>query len=219
MGELGSRWACTSCFHSNDSADPFCGACRLPRNSKSNQTTSDTPSGMELTSAITVTLVALFLSGLLLVAVSLFGGKMVSIVTNAYAKLSSTPRPEANPVPTIEMSSSSNTSVRFQPTVPLLREVEPTPSVPSLKIPEISAFDRPSIKPAVRSTATVISENANLRVGPSMTGELIMTIPQGSSVKILRQTGPWFRVSFGSTKGWLHGNTIEFELDESPNVY
>lgn len=57
-------------------------------------------------------------------------------------------------------------------------------------------------------TATVISENANIRLTPDTFGEVLETMEYGSTVEVVRQKGPWFQVKFDGTTGWMHGNTI-----------
>ena len=58
-------------------------------------------------------------------------------------------------------------------------------------------------------TATVISENANLRGTPTEKGKVIDTIAQNASLEILKQRGAWFLVQSTDYVGWMHGNTIK----------
>ena len=64
------------------------------------------------------------------------------------------------------------------------------------------------------STAEVISENANLRKTSDQNAEVVLELPQGTSVTVLKQRGAWFLVQAASQQGWLHGNTIKL-LDKN----
>ena len=64
------------------------------------------------------------------------------------------------------------------------------------------------IKDKAEKTAKVISENANLRKTPSSAGEVLETLPEGASVKVIKQKGAWFLVRSAAQSGWIHGNTI-----------
>ncbi len=57
-------------------------------------------------------------------------------------------------------------------------------------------------------SATVVSENANLRKTADSDGEVIQTVPEDAEIEVIRQKGAWFYVSAGGQTGWLHGNTI-----------
>ena len=65
--------------------------------------------------------------------------------------------------------------------------------------------------------AEVISENANLRKTSDQTGEVIIELPQGTTVKVLKQKGAWFLVQAAAEQGWLHGNTIKLIEDNQVN--
>lgn len=58
-------------------------------------------------------------------------------------------------------------------------------------------------------SATIIVENANLRGTASQTGRVVATLPNGSEVETIKQTGVWFLVQSPEYVGWLHGNTIK----------
>lgn len=68
---------------------------------------------------------------------------------------------------------------------------------------------------AYSQTASVISENANLRGTPTSKGKVIYTLQKGSKLEVIKQKGAWFLVQHSDYIGWLHGNTIR--LDESPS--
>jgi hypothetical protein len=57
-------------------------------------------------------------------------------------------------------------------------------------------------------SATIIVENANLRGTPNQTGTVVTTLPNGSAIEVIKQTGAWFLVQSPEYVGWLHGNTI-----------
>lgn len=68
--------------------------------------------------------------------------------------------------------------------------------------------------PKRSQVATVISENANLRVSPDALGEVLEIVPYGETVEVVRQRGPWFEVRYAENRGWMHGNTIQ--LSDKP---
>jgi uncharacterized protein YgiM (DUF1202 family) len=57
-------------------------------------------------------------------------------------------------------------------------------------------------------TARVISENANLRETPSITGLAEGEVSEGTVVKILDEKLPWYVVRVGDRVGWMHGATL-----------
>lgn len=61
-------------------------------------------------------------------------------------------------------------------------------------------------------TATVISENTNLRGTPTSKGKIIHILPKDSKVEVIKQKGAWFLIQHSDFVGWVHGNTIK--LDE-----
>src|SRR5688500_19385420 len=65
--------------------------------------------------------------------------------------------------------------------------------------------------------ARVISENANLRETPSVTGESSLEVPEETLVKILDEKLPWYVVRIGNRVGWMHGDTLEFVNTSSPS--
>jgi hypothetical protein len=64
--------------------------------------------------------------------------------------------------------------------------------------------------------ARVISENANLRDAPAVTGVSQQEVPEGTLVKVLDEKLPWFVMRVGNRVGWMHGNTIEFIRTQDP---
>lgn len=93
-------------------------------------------------------------------------------------------------------NNSSNTGFNSQPSG------TPSPETPR---PLVSA------SPGNSKSATVISENANLRDTPATSGKVIQMVPEGASVEVIRQKGAWFYVSSSGQKGWLHGNMLRYE--------
>jgi len=85
-----------------------------------------------------------------------------------------------------------------------------TPSVAlstPLPTPKVKSVTPPA--PSITKTATVISQNANLRESPDPNGNVIVTVSFGESVEVIKQRGPWFQVRYAGSTGWLHGNTIQ----------
>lgn len=82
----------------------------------------------------------------------------------------------------------------------------PTPQVP------VSNTVVP-LKSSSLKSASVIAENADLHQSPN--GKVLQTLPLAASVEVLRQKDAWFYVSYGSTKGWLHGNAIRYDNQET----
>jgi uncharacterized protein YraI len=64
-------------------------------------------------------------------------------------------------------------------------------------------------------TATVITENANLRQNPGADAEVVRTLPEGEAVEVVMQKGAWFYVRVNNVKGWMHGNTIKYTADSA----
>lgn len=60
-------------------------------------------------------------------------------------------------------------------------------------------------------TATVISENANLRGTPSQSGKVVETIENGTALEVIKQKGAWFLVQAADFVGWIHGDTIKYQ--------
>lgn len=80
---------------------------------------------------------------------------------------------------------------------------------------------------AYGQTATVISQQANLRGTPSTAGKIVDKVRQNDVVEVIRQRGAWFLVQTDSFAGWLHGDTIRLNDgitfgiadDVDPNYY
>lgn len=64
--------------------------------------------------------------------------------------------------------------------------------------------------------ARVLSENANLRDTPSVSGVSEQEVAEGTLVKVLDEKLPWYVVRVGNRVGWMHGNTIEFMEPPGP---
>jgi hypothetical protein len=61
----------------------------------------------------------------------------------------------------------------------------------------------------------VQSENANLRSAPN--GTVLEALPQNDRLNIQERDGTWYRVTCEhGVSGWIHGNTIRFNDDETP---
>jgi hypothetical protein len=67
-----------------------------------------------------------------------------------------------------------------------------------------------SASPQTPKYARVISQSANLRETPSVTGTGSLEITEDTLVKVLDEKLPWFVVRIGNRVGWMHGNTLEF---------
>lgn len=115
--------------------------------------------------------------------------------------------------PKPSQSSSQNSSVS-QKTISSTPLPQSTPSTPpfSLKSNSASTTNTANTSNAAK-TASLITENAELRQSPN--GTVIETLPVGASVEVIRQKGAWFYVNSGGTKGWLHGNAIRYDNQES----
>ena len=62
-------------------------------------------------------------------------------------------------------------------------------------------------------TAVVIAENVNLRESADSSSRVLETVPEGTTLQVVKQRGIWFLVHTGSQAGWVHGNTIRLEKD------
>jgi hypothetical protein len=207
---------CETCTFRNDGSHKFCARCGASLSGPL-QTTGESVRPVDLSTAIVVTLVALFLGTLTLVGVFVIGSPIAAMGSKIAAEISKTPIPprlDPSPSPTARYDSPASFS-----SIP---EISPTPIVQSTLPPsaEFSVSDLPTFDdkktkadPPDISAATVIAENANLRTSANGTSAVIVTVPQSSRVNVLRQAGPWFYVNWQGQRGWLHGNTIEFDLE------
>ncbi|QSS98851.1 N-acetylmuramoyl-L-alanine amidase [Pontibacillus sp. ALD_SL1] len=59
---------------------------------------------------------------------------------------------------------------------------------------------------------TVTADYLNVRTEPTLSGTLKDQITEGATVSILKTSGVWYYVSYGSSKGWVHSDYI---LNES----
>ncbi len=64
---------------------------------------------------------------------------------------------------------------------------------------------------AYSQTATVISENANLRGTPTTRGKIVATLSRDDKVEMIKQKGAWFLVQSSTDIGWVHGSTIRLD--------
>ena len=68
---------------------------------------------------------------------------------------------------------------------------------------------------AYSQTASVVSENANLRGTPTNDGKVVETLPKDSQIEVIKQKGAWFLVQSSDYVGWIHGNTIRLEKNSA----
>jgi hypothetical protein len=101
-----------------------------------------------------------------------------------------------------EIAKSTNSSITASPTT--------NSSEDSLPVRNIVEMPNSANTGEVKNSksATVISENANLRETANATGEVIQIIPEDTKIEIIRQKGAWVFVSASGRTGWMHGNTI-----------
>lgn len=104
-------------------------------------------------------------------------------------------------------SSSENTTNRVGGFTPPGIDDTPKPS-PTTDSPK-TLVSKPA--DSIAKTATVITENANLRDAPSSSGNVVGELSLDSEVEVIKQTGAWFYVSANGQKGWMHGNTIRYD--------
>ncbi|MFO0579178.1 MAG: SH3 domain-containing protein [Polyangia bacterium] len=61
----------------------------------------------------------------------------------------------------------------------------------------------------VGEQATVTAASSlNLRSGPSTTSSILASMPGGSTVDVLEQSGTWYKVRFNTTVGWCSGDYL-----------
>ncbi len=53
------------------------------------------------------------------------------------------------------------------------------------------------------------STRLNLRQGPNKSDSIIKTLEAGTDLQVKEQAGPWYRVSYGSLKGWVFARYVE----------
>jgi hypothetical protein len=58
-------------------------------------------------------------------------------------------------------------------------------------------------------TATVISENVDLRGTPTLKGKVIETVSKDTSLEIIKQRGVWFLVQSPEFVGWVYRESIK----------
>lgn len=208
---------CGTCSFSNEETHQFCARCGAPLQTL-RQHPDGNPRAVELPSAIVVALIALFLGTLALVATLVIGGPIAATGAKVVADISKTPVPLPDASPNSNSRFDSSPSLSSPPEVtstPMVTAIPTIPPPPNFSVSDLTTFDyEPKAESPDISTATVITENANLRTSPNISSDVVTTVPQGAAVHIIRQTGPWFYVRWESQRGWLHGNTIEFDLDE-----
>ncbi len=78
----------------------------------------------------------------------------------------------------------------------------------------ISLFIFSSVNCA-QTTATIISENANLRGTPTEMSKVVDTISQYTSLEIIRQRGAWFLVQTTDYVGWISRQHNQTNLAEN----
>lgn len=68
--------------------------------------------------------------------------------------------------------------------------------------------------PPEQRTGIVVTSggNLNMRSAPSATASIIRTIPNGSTVTILSESGNWYQISFGGQTGWASKDFIRTAL-------
>ena len=66
-------------------------------------------------------------------------------------------------------------------------------------------------------SAVVISSDVNMREGPGTNFRVVDCLPEGAKVTVLdRSNGPWFRVEYDGTTGFMAAGFLEITEEESP---
>ena len=65
------------------------------------------------------------------------------------------------------------------------------------------------------NSAIVISQHANLRSSDNASATVIRTVPQDTSIEVIKQQGAWFYVKTETETGWMHGNTLKLQSFEA----
>jgi uncharacterized protein YgiM (DUF1202 family) len=60
----------------------------------------------------------------------------------------------------------------------------------------------------VGQKARVTATSLNLRSGPSTTSAVLTSMPNGTVVDVLEQSGTWYKVRYGATTGWCSGEYL-----------
>lgn len=68
---------------------------------------------------------------------------------------------------------------------------------------------------AAAGTGTVTASALRLRAGTSTESTILGTASQGEKVRILAEAGDWYKVSYGGTEGYMHGDYLEVTADEA----
>lgn len=69
-------------------------------------------------------------------------------------------------------------------------------------------FIRPATTAPTTGTVVTSGGNLNMRSAPSASASVIATIPNGSTVTILGESGNWYQISFGGRTGWASKDFI-----------
>lgn len=117
---------------------------------------------------------------------------------------------------------------KTQPTATLISNTSntsaPKPSTQSssLLIPSSSPTANPQMLPAQAEQATVITQQANLRLMPNADSDVVTVLKQGDVLKLVSQkpNGPWYRVSHVASgkQGWINGKGIELSLKNASSA-
>jgi len=82
------------------------------------------------------------------------------------------------------------------------------PAVYSLMRQHMKVEPSPAKTPGSQGTITA-SGGLNLRDTPSISGESLLTIPQGTSVIITNQQGKWYQTTYNNKTGWVSSTYVK----------
>lgn len=162
------------------------------------------------------------------------------------ALASATPEPTGVIAATEEAEATSEPVARAatpspQPTTALTRETRPVPQLPTVP-PELLVLPASALTTEVETTVEAeatadaveaaergeaareavctgeVTNNLNMRGGPSMDASILLTIPYESVVPIYGQStgGFWLAVEYDATEGWVSSQYINRVCDDLP---
>jgi len=69
------------------------------------------------------------------------------------------------------------------------------------------------------NVSLIVSANLRLRTGPSLGSDIIMTVPEGSAVRVISYVNnSWYRVEFNGEIGYMYSDFLEAKDEASPEV-
>jgi N-acetylmuramoyl-L-alanine amidase len=72
-------------------------------------------------------------------------------------------------------------------------------------------------QPKTQQTEAVVTSGVNVRISPSLSGELVGSLIKGSRVVVYSQSNGWAQIQFNGTNSWVSSEYLEFANQSSNN--